>query len=152
MFVLPCAIVALLPLYLSFLCFGLLVRTRSRPYGLCHRPYTLAHIKGFGSLVLHVYACLRLCFMLVLASLVPGLAMFGALRKLDLVWLHPTPIRPCSKVALLGCIAMMPVVSCTLIPFSTPCDDCLPCFFVPPAGFMCIFTRLFTCSCMSLSC
>ena len=29
--------------------FGLLVRTRSRLYDLCHRPYTSAHIKGFGS-------------------------------------------------------------------------------------------------------
>ena len=32
-----------------FLCFGLLVRTLSKPYSLCHPPYTLAHIKGFGS-------------------------------------------------------------------------------------------------------
>ena len=152
MFVLPCAIVALLLLYLSFLCFGLLVRTRSRPYGLCHRPYTLAHIKGFGSLVWHVYACLHLCFMLVLASLVPGLAMFGALRKLDLVWLHPTPIRPCSKVALLGCIAMMPVVLCTFIPFSAPYDIFLPGLFVPPIGFICIFTCFVTCPYMSLAC
>ena len=44
MFVMICAIVALLLLYLSFMCFGLLVQTRSRPYGLLHRPYTLAHI------------------------------------------------------------------------------------------------------------
>ena len=55
MFIIPCAIVALLSFCLSFLCFGLMVRTQSRPYGLCHRPYTLAHIKGFGSPVLHVY-------------------------------------------------------------------------------------------------
>ena len=54
--VMPCAIVALLSLCLSFLCFGLMVRTRSRPYGLCHCTYTKAHIKGFGSLYLHVYA------------------------------------------------------------------------------------------------
>ena len=56
MFIMPCAIVALLSLCLSFLCFGLMVRTRSRPYGLCHCTYTKAHIKGFGSLYLHVYA------------------------------------------------------------------------------------------------
>ena len=31
--------------YRIFLCFGLMVRTRSRPYGVCHRPYTTAHIK-----------------------------------------------------------------------------------------------------------
>ena len=47
---------------------------------------------------------------------------------------------------------MMPVASCTRIPFSTPFDDCLPCFFMPLVGFMCIFTRFFTCSCMSLAC
>ena len=48
MFVMPCVIVAFLSLCLSLLCFGLLVRTQSRPCGLFHHPYTLAHIKGFG--------------------------------------------------------------------------------------------------------
>ena len=47
-----------IPFYRIFLCFGLMVRTRSRAYGLCHHPYTKAHIKGFGSSYLHVYACL----------------------------------------------------------------------------------------------
>ena len=55
MFVMPCDIVALLLLCLSSFCFGLLFRTRSRPCGLFHRPYTLAHIKGFGSLL---FTCL----------------------------------------------------------------------------------------------
>ena len=41
----------------SFLCFGLLVRTRSRPYGLCHCPYTFVHIKRPGSFL---FACLYL--------------------------------------------------------------------------------------------
>ena len=67
-FVKPCAIIALLSLYLSFLCFDLLVWTRSRPYNLCHYPYTLAHIKGFGSpqfaclclLASMLYACVSL--------------------------------------------------------------------------------------------
>ena len=45
-------------------------------------------------------ACLLLCFMLVLASLVLGFAMFGALREFNLVWLHPMPIRPCSDVTI----------------------------------------------------
>ena len=77
----PCAILALvchamcyfspfIPFCRIFLCFGLMVRTRSRPYGLCHCPYTKAHIKGFGSSYLHVYACLLLCFMLMLTSLI----------------------------------------------------------------------------------
>ena len=63
-----------LSLYLSFLCFGLLVWTRYRPCGLCHCLYTKADIKGFGSSYLHVYACLLVCFMLVLVSLVLGFA------------------------------------------------------------------------------
>ena len=66
--IMSCAIAALLSLYLSFLCFGLLVRTQSRPYSLFHRPYTLAHIKVFGS---PCFACLCL--------LVPMLACSYAL-------------------------------------------------------------------------
>ena len=79
-------IVALLSLYLSFLRFGLLVWTRSRSYGLCHCPYTLAHIKWFGSPILHVYDCLLLYFMLVLASLVLGFAMLDAFSGHVVVW------------------------------------------------------------------
>ena len=56
--------------------------------------------KGLDHLYLHVYACLLLCFMLVLASLVLGFAMFGALRGIDLVWLHSMPVRPCSEVTI----------------------------------------------------
>ena len=110
MFVMPCAIVDLLSLFLSLLCFGLLVRTRSKPYGLHHCPYTLAHIKGFGSPIFHVYACLLLCFMLVLASLV--LASLVAHEGLF----------GCNH---LGGIAMMPISSCIPFPFSTICDDML---------------------------
>ena len=95
MFAMPCAIVALLSLYLSFFYFGLVVRTRSRPCGLCHRPYTKAHIKGFGSSYLNVYVCLLLCFMLVLASLVLGFATLNALSGRVVVWLHLMPIGPC---------------------------------------------------------
>ena len=46
------------PFIAFFFCvFGLMVRTRSGPYGICHRPYTKAHIKGFGS---PLFACLCL--------------------------------------------------------------------------------------------
>ena len=98
MFVKPCAIVALLSLYPSFLCFGLLVRARSRPYGLCHHLFTLAHIKGFGSPIFHVYVCLLLCFILVLASLVLGFATLDTLNGFVVVWLHSMPMRPCLGV------------------------------------------------------
>ena len=67
MFVMSCAIVALLSLYLSFLYFGLSVRTRSGTCGLCHRPCPLAHIKWFGSslsaclcLLISMLACVSL--------------------------------------------------------------------------------------------
>ena len=36
--------------------------------------------------------------MLVLASLVLGYPMIDALRKLDLVWLHPTPMKLCVRL------------------------------------------------------
>ena len=78
---------------LSFLCFGLSVRTQSRPYGLCHCPYTLAHIKGFGSFL---FACLcLLASMLVLAFLVLGFTTLDALSGFVVVWLHSTSMRPC---------------------------------------------------------
>ena len=38
--------------------------------------------------------------MLVLASLVLGFAMFGALRRHNLVRLHTTPMRPYSDVTI----------------------------------------------------
>ena len=129
MFVLPCVIVALLSLYLSFLRFGLLVRTQSWPYGFCHHSYTLAHIKGFGSPHLHVCACLLLCFMLVLSFLVLGFATFDAFNGFVVVWLHLTPMRPCSDVTICGCIAVMPVASCIPLPFRSvwwyACQACL---------------------------
>ena len=88
------------PFIAFFLCFDLMVKTWSRPYCLCHHPYTKAHIKGFGSSYYHVYACLLLYFMLVLASLVLGFAMLNALYRLDHVWLHPTSVRPCLDVTI----------------------------------------------------
>jgi len=75
-----------------------MVRIQSRPYGLYYRSHTKAHIKGFGSPYLHVYVCLLLCFILVLASLVLGLAAPNALKRFVVVWLHPTPMRPCLDV------------------------------------------------------
>ena len=152
MFVIPCAIIALLSLYLSFLCFGLLVRTRSRPYGLCHRPYTMAYIKGFGSPYFHVYACLLLCFMFALASLVLGFAMFGTLHGLDHVCLHLTPMRPRLGVITWDASPDAGLLCMNLSPFSLRAAICLPCMFVPLIGFICIFTCLLICPCMSLVC
>ena len=146
----PCAIIAFLSLYLSFLSFVLLVRTQCRPYGLCQRPYTLAHIKWFGSPYLHVYACCLLCFTLLLASLVLGFTMLDALSEFVVVWLHPTPTRPCLDVTIWDASTRCRLLHAYLSPF--PLCEILPCLFVPPIGFMCIFTCLLTCPCMSLAC
>ena len=54
--------------------------------------------KGLDHPYLHVYACLHLCFMLVLASLILGFATFDALSRYVVVWLHPMPKRSCLDV------------------------------------------------------
>ena len=152
MFVMPCVVVAFLLLCFSFLCFGLLVWTRSRPYGLCHCPYGLAYIKGFGSPILHVYACLLLCFMLVLASLVLGFATFDTFNGFVVMWLHLMLIRPCFCVTTWDASPWCRLPCAYLSPFPFCAMLCLPCLFVPSVGIICIFTRLLTCSCMSLAC
>ena len=54
--------------------------------------------KGLDHPILHVYACLLLCFMLVLASLVLSFAMLDALSGFVVAWLHLMPMRPCLGV------------------------------------------------------
>ena len=63
-----------------------------------HTPWPIS--KGLDHLYLHVYACLLQYFMFVLVSLVLGFAMLDALHKLDLVWLHLTPLRPYLDVTI----------------------------------------------------
>ena len=63
-----------------------------------HTPWLRS--KGLDHPCLHVYACLLLCFMFVLASLVLGFAVLDALHGLDLGWLYLTPIRLCSDVTI----------------------------------------------------
>ena len=53
-------------------------------------------LKGLDHPYLHVYACLFLCFMRVLAFLVLGFTTLDALSRLVVVWLHSMPMRPCS--------------------------------------------------------
>ena len=88
--------------------------------------------------------------MFALASLVLGFAMFGALRGLDLVWLHLTPMRPCLGVTTWGASPDVGLLYANLSPFPLRVTICLLCLFVPLVGFICIFTCLFTCPCMSL--
>ena len=61
-------------------------------------PWSIS--KGLDHPYLHVYACLLLCFMLVLASLVLGFAMLDAISEFMVVRLHPTPMRPCLDVTI----------------------------------------------------
>ena len=131
-----------IPFYRNFLCFGLMIRTRSRPYGLCHCPYTKAHIKRFGPSYLHVYACLLLCFMLMLTSLVLGFTTLDALSRFMVVWLHLTLMRPCLDVTIWDASPWCQLLRAYLYSFSFCVMICLPCLFVPPVGFLYIFTCL----------
>ena len=45
-------------------------------------------------------ACLLLCFMLVIASLVLGFATLDALSEFVVLWLHLMPMRPCLDVTI----------------------------------------------------
>ena len=67
----PCASIPFCSLMSLFIVFWpLLVGYRSRSRGLDLHPYASAYIKGFGSFpYIHVYVCLLLCLMSMLASL-----------------------------------------------------------------------------------
>ena len=60
------------------------------------------------------------CFILVLASLVLGFAIFDALSRRVVTSDAHEALFGCNH---LGCIAMMPVASCIASPFSTSCND-----------------------------
>ena len=72
----------------------------------------------------------------MLASLVLGFVMLSALRRLDLVWLHPTPMKPCLDV-----IALDASLWCWLLrayPFpsrSVRCYACHTCLCHPLAFY-----------------
>ena len=146
-----CAIVALLSLCLSFLCFGLSVRTWSRPYGLCHCPYTLAHIKGFGSSLL---ACLCLLASYALFSmshawvlLASVLSMLQHNEIMD-IWSKPTFVP--HEHHLLFVFLLVFLLICLL----TFLFLCLPC--LPRLTALCLFHMLFasfpSIACLLVSC
>ena len=56
--------------------------------------------KGLDHSYLHVYTCLLLCFMLILAFLVLGFTTLNTLSGFVVVWLHLTPMRLCSNVTI----------------------------------------------------
>ena len=82
-----------------------------------HTPWPIS--KGLDHPYLHVCACLLLCFMLVLASLVLGFATFDALSGYAVVWLYPTHKRPCLDVTTweaspdVGLLCVNPFLFCS---------------------------------------
>ena len=111
-----------------------------------HTPWPTS--KGLDHLYLHVYACLLLCFMLMIASLVLGFATLDAFSRFVVAWLRPTPIRPCLDVTIWDASPWCQLLCAYLSPFLLRAMICLPCLFVSLVGFLCIFTRLLTCSCI----
>ena len=61
-----------------------------------HMPRPIS--KGLDHPYLHVYTCLLLCFMLVLASIVLGFTMLDALSRFVVVWLHLMATKLCLGV------------------------------------------------------
>ena len=99
MFVLSCAILALLLLYLSYvLAYWFGPNLDPMVFVTVRMPWPIS--KGLDHPYLHVYACLLPCFILVIASLVLGFATLDALSGFVVVWLHPTPVRPCLDVTI----------------------------------------------------
>ena len=107
--------------------------------------------KGLDHPYLHVYACLPLCFMLVIAYFVLGFAMLDALSGFGGWLLHPMPMRPCLDVTIWDASPWCWLLYAYPSIFPLRAILCLPCLFMPPIGFLCIFTHLLTCPCISLA-
>ena len=106
--------------------------------------------KGLDHSYLHVYACLLLCFMLVLVTLVLGFARLDTLSGFVVMWLYPMSMWPYLDVTIRDALPRCRLLHAYLFPFPLHALICLPCLFVPHVGFWCIFTHLLTCLCMSL--
>ena len=102
-----------------------------------HMPWPTS--KGLDHPYLHVYACSLLCFMLVLTTLVQGFSTIDALSGFVVVWLDLTP---CFDVTTWDASPDVGLLRAYLSPFSLHAMICLPCLFVPPVGFLFIFTLL----------
>ena len=63
-----------------------------------HTPWPTS--KGLDHPYLHVYTCFLPCFMLVITSIFLGFTMLDALCGFVVVWLLPTPMRPCLDVTI----------------------------------------------------
>ena len=88
----------------------------------------------------------------MLASLVLGFTRLDAFSRFVVVRLHLTPLRPCLDINIWDASPWCQLLRAYLSPFLLRAMICLPCLFMPPIGFLCIFTRLLTCPCISLAC
>ena len=114
-----------------------------------HTPWPTS--KGLDHPCLHVYACLLLCFMLLIASLVLGFARLDAHSGFVVVWLHSDAYEVLFGCNYLGCITMMPVASCTPFLLSAPCNDMLS-MLVYATRWLCMHLYMLTHISMHESC
>ena len=100
MFVMSCAILAFLFLLSHFLVLAYLFGPDLDPmvFVIVHTPRPTS--KDLDHPIFYVHAYLLLCFMLVIASLVLGLATLDALSGFVVVWLHLMPIKFCLNVTI----------------------------------------------------
>ena len=101
--------------------------------------------------------CACLCFlasMLYACVSLSSSRLFQAWRpqRVVVVWLHPTPMRPCLGATTWDASPQCQLLRAYLSPFPLHAMICLPCLFVRLVGFLCIFTLLLACPCMSLAC
>ena len=66
--------------------------------------------------------------------------MLNALSGFVVVWLRLTSIRPCLDVTIWDESPWCQLLHAHLSHFPLHAMICLPCMFVPPVGFLCIFT------------
>ena len=152
---LVCHVMCYCSLFVPFITFSCVLAYWFRPdlnpmvFVIIHTPGPTS--KGLDHSIFHVHACLLLYFMLVIASLVLGLATLDALSGFVVVWLHLTTIKSCLDVTIWDASPWCRLLRAYLFPFPFRAMTCLPCLFMKPIGFLCILTRLFTCPCISLA-
>ena len=142
MFVMSCAIVAFLSIVSLYCVLAYWFGSDLDPMVLViiSTPWPIS--KGLNhSICMSMLACLLICFMLVLASLVLGFAMLNALSGFVVVWLRPTPMRPCLGVTTSEASSDARLLHAYFSPFSFRAMIYLPCLFALPVGFLYIFTR-----------
>ena len=88
-----------------------MVGTQSRPYGFCHRLYTLAHIRGFGS---PLFACLCLLTSMLYACVSLSSSRFCHVWRLSRGW--PCVVTFDDYEALFGCNHLGCVFGCWVAP------------------------------------